>query len=327
MNRSALITGATGFVGSHLAEHLVQTGWAVRALVRRSSRRTLLEQLGVALHEGDLQDGAAIARAAAGVEVVFHLAAVTFAPSEEVFRAANAAGTRTLLDGVLAAHPRPERLVYLSSYAACGPSRASRPRGTDEVPAPLTAYGRSKLEGERVAREAERHGIRVVVLRAPPVYGPRDRALLSYFRLVKYGLAPVPAGAEGRTLHLIYAPDLARALARAADAPGGTYPVAEPVEHPWPALIDSIARAMHRRPLRLALPVPLVRTAAALTESIGNLAGNTPAFNREKAEEMLAEAWTCDLSRSAVLLPPAEATPLAQGMAQTVEWYTRQGWL
>lgn len=322
----AMITGATGFVGSHLAERLAGEGRRVRALVRATSDRRLLDSLGVEPRMGDLDDAASIRAAAEGAEVVYHLAAVTTARDEAGYHRANAEGTRTLVRALLQCEARPRRLVYLSSYAACGPANG-RPRRLEEPPAPLTAYGRSKLEGERVLTEAADAGMEVVVIRAPAVYGPRDRALLSYFQLVRLGIAPVPSGAERRRLHMIYAPDLALALARAAHVAPGTYPVAEPVEHPWPALISTIARAMDRRPLRLPLPAPLVRGAAAVTESIGRLAGSTPAFNREKATEMLADAWTCDLDGSAVLLPPEDATPLAEGIAQTVQWYRRQRWL
>jgi dihydroflavonol-4-reductase len=321
-----MITGATGFVGSHLAERLAEDGWRVRALVRATSDRSHLQALGVELRPGDLGSADAIREAAEGVDVVYHLAAVTTARDEAGYLRANAEGTRTLVRGLLQCRARPRRLVYLSSYAACGPANGG-PRRLEEPPAPISAYGRSKLEGERIVAEAASAGIEVVVIRSPAVYGPRDRALLSYFQLVRLGIAPIPAGAERRVLHMIYAPDLALALARSATVAPGTYPVAEPVEHAWPALIATIARAMGRRPLRIPLPAPLVRGAAALTESIARLGGSTPAFNREKATEMLADAWTCDLGASAALLPAEDATPLAEGISRTVQWYRRQRWL
>jgi dihydroflavonol-4-reductase len=326
MGQRALITGATGFVGSHLAERLSAEGWRIRALVRRSSDTSHLRGLGVELCEGDLTDPGSIARASAGTDVVFHLAALTAARDEAGYRRANVEGTRVVAEAVAGADPAPRRLVYLSSYAACGPASNGRPRRVEEEPAPLTAYGRTKLAGEAEARRVAGRGIEVVVVRAPAVYGPRDRALLPYFRMVRWGLAPVPGGGE-RRLHMIYVSDLALALARAADAAEGTYAVAEPVEHAWGAMVNSIARSLRRRPLRLPLPSPLVRLAARITEQIAGVAGTTVLFNPEKAEEMLAPAWVCDLSGSEALLPAEEATPLDRGIAQTVQWYKCQGWL
>lgn len=326
MRRRALITGATGFVGRHLTERLAAEGWWVRALVRPTSDTRHLEQLGVELHRGDLADEAALRRASAGVDVVFHLAAVTGLRDEKDFARANIEGTRHLVSAVRRAEPRPRRLVYLSSYAACGPAEPGRPRRPGDRPAPLTEYGRSKLAGEEeVLRECE-GALESVIVRAPAVYGPGDHALLPYFRLVRWGVAPSPAGGD-RELHLIYAPDLALALARAAEVPAGIYPVAEPVVHRWSGIVRAMAEGLGRRPLALPLPPALVRSAAALAEGAGALLRRTVVFNREKAREMLAPAWTCDLTGSEALLSAREATPLAEGVARTVEWYTRQGWL
>lgn len=325
MSRSALVTGATGFVGSHLVERLASSGWRLRALVRPTSDTALLERHGVEPVVGDLADPAAIARGADGVDTVFHLAAVVAAPSEAAYLRANAEGTEAVVEGLRRAGTRPRRLVYLSSYAACGPARADRPRGAGETPQPLTGYGRSKLEGERRIRAPFAEGIETTIVRAPAVYGPRDRALLTYFRMVDRRFAPLPAGE--RRLHFIFAPDLARALEGAARAPAGTYAVAEPVAYTLEELVDAIARALGKRPLRIGLPPALVRAAAAATEGIGRVAGFTPAFNREKAEEMLAEGWVCDLAGSEALLPPGDATPLEQGIERTARWYRTNGWL
>jgi dihydroflavonol-4-reductase len=326
MGRIALVTGATGFVGGHLAEQLASEGWRVRALVRPTSDTKHLRNLGAELVVGDLRDAEVIRTAADGADVAYHLAAVTFARSEAEFVRGNAEGTRTFARAVSAAATPPPRLVYLSSYAACGPSNG-RPRAVSDPAAPLTAYGRTKLAGEAAATGAAARGMEVVVVRAPAVYGPGDRALLPYFRLVKWGIAPLPAGGDRRRLHLIYAPDLGRALVAAGTAAAGTYAVAEPVEHTWTQLVADIGRSMGRRPLRIPLPTAVVRAAAALTQAAGGLAGVAVGFNREKAEEMLAPGWTCELAGSEVLLPEGEATPLAAGLAETVRWYSSQGWI
>jgi 2-alkyl-3-oxoalkanoate reductase len=326
MSRTAAITGATGFVGSHLVRAASTAGWTVRALVRRTSDTSELDQLGVERVVGDLDDPDALQSAFAGADVVYHLAAATFARSEAEFERANVQGVRNVVSAVVSAGPRPRRLVYLSSYAACGPTSNGRPRRADEPPEPLTAYGRTKLDGERALGPLSEQGIEAAILRAPAVYGPGDRALLSYFRLLRWGLAPVPSGAP-RRLHLIFASDLADALLRAADAPVGTYAVAEPVEHEWPEVVETIARLMDRTPIRLPLPAPLVRAAAAASETVGRIAGRAVPFNREKALEMLAPGWMCDLAGSEHLLPAERATPLAEGMATTIQWYRAQGWL
>lgn len=326
MQRRALITGATGFVGGHLAERLASEGWLLRALVRSTSDVARLRELGVELCPGDLGDASGLRSAVGGVDVVYHLAAATFARSDAEFERANVQGTKNVTAAVGAAEQRPARLVYLSSYAACGPALTNGARAVDETPAPLTAYGRTKLAGELVVRSAEQFGTDAVIIRAPAVYGPGDRALLSYYRLVKWGLAPSPVGG-GERLHVVYASDLALALARAADVRPGTYAVAEPVERSWGDIVDAMGAALGRKPLRVGLPAGLVRVAAAATQAAGRLAGRAVPFNREKAEEMLARAWVCDLAGSDALLPPEDVTPLTEGIVRTVGWYRRQGWL
>jgi nucleoside-diphosphate-sugar epimerase len=326
MGRLALITGATGFVGGHLAERLAAGGWAVRALVRPTSETTRLKAIGAELSSGDLSDVDAIRRAAAGADVVYHLAATTFARTEQEFARANVEGTANVARAVMDADPKPRRLVYLSSYAACGPAGDGAARGVDETPAPLTAYGRTKLAGEAEVRAVAEAGVEHLIVRAPAVFGPGDRALLSYFRLVKWGVAPSPAGG-GERLHLIYGPDLAAALARGAEGIEGTVAVADPVEHRWSDVVDAIADAMGRRPLRVPLPAPLVRGAARVSQAVFGVGGRAVPFNPEKAEEMLARAWICDLTGSASLLDHREVTPLAEAVSRTVAWYKREGWL
>src|SRR5690606_2438693 len=313
MRRRALITGATGFVGGHLVARLAEDGWAIRALVRPTSDTRRLEEVGAELWKGDLGDGEVLRRACAGVDTVFHLAAVTAARDDAGYEKANVEGTRSLIEAVSETDPRPRRLVYLSSYAACGPAPTGGIRALEETPAPLTAYGRTKLAGEVIVRSLGGRGVEVVVIRAPAVYGPGDRALLPYFRLIRWRLAPIPEGGENR-LHLLYVEDLARALAGAAEVPPGTYAVASPGVHRWSEVVETIASVMDRRPFRLPLPAPLVRLAAGITQAAGSLAGRAVPFNREKAEEMLASAWVCDLTGSEQMLPPEQATPLREGI-------------
>jgi nucleoside-diphosphate-sugar epimerase len=326
MAQRAFVTGATGFIGRLLVDELRRTGWSVRALARKSSDVQGLRESGIELVIGDITSGSLDDDALEGVSTVFHLAALTFARSDREYEEANAEGTRRVLKAVQDRGSSAPRFVYLSSYAAAGPAADGRPRALDAVPLPLTSYGRTKLEGELATLAAGRRGIDAIAIRAPVVYGPGDRALLPYFKLVRHGIAPMPGGKD-RKLHLIFAPDLVHALVRAADAPTGLYAVAEPFAHTWEDVVTAIAGAMGKRPVHLPLPAAGVRMAAALTQAAGRMIGKAVAFNREKAAEMLASAWVHELVGSEHLLPPERVTPLHEGIQRTVRWYIRQGWL
>ena len=179
--------------------------------MRPTSDTERLDRLGVRKWTGDLNDAELLRRASGEVDVVFHLAAVTAARDDAGYEMANVAGTRAIVEAIAGTERQPARLVYVSSYTACGPAPVDGVRSIEQAPAPLTAYGRTKLRGEEIVRSLAGRGVEVVVIRAPAVYGPGDRALLPYFRLIRWGIAPVPQRGENR-LHLLYVEDLVEAL-------------------------------------------------------------------------------------------------------------------
>ena len=317
-----LITGATGFVGSELIEAVARHGLRARALVRETSDVARLERHGIERVVGDLSDSAALRRALAGSDTVLHLAAATRALDPETFHAVNGEGTRRLVEAMEAAGPR--RLVYLSSLAAVG-SRGDRPVGPDDEPRPLTAYGASKLAGERAALSAG--SLSVAVLRAPAVYGPGDRDLLTFFRLADRGVLPV-VGARTRRLQFVHVRDLAEGLLAAArSAATGIFHVAEPASYAWDEVLTLLAAAVGREGRRVRVPGPLLRSAAALSEFGARIRGRPAIFDRDKAREVLAPGWLCETERAARELGFEAGTGLPEGLRETARWYRGYGWL
>ncbi len=318
----ALVTGATGFVGSHLVQALVEAGVGVRALVRRTSDTGTLQALGIQRVEGGLEDEAAVARASEGADVVFHLAALKQARSRDEYFRVNTGAVRV---AALAARAAGARLVYLSSMAAVGPARDGRPVVEADEPAPITDYGRSKLAGEAVCREV---GGEAVILRAPAVYGPGDRDLLRFFAMAARGVLLVPGGPD-RLLQLLHVRDLVGALVQAGRAPraGGLYHVADPRPYAWRRVVELVAAAVGRRVRVLWVPPPLVRAAAAASEWGAGVAGRATIFNRDKARELLASGWLCDTAAAERELAFQSRVPLATGLTETAQWYRARGWL
>lgn len=322
-----LVTGASGFVGSHLVERLLEAGFAVRALVRPSSDVAHLAELGVERVVGTLDDLPALVQAVSGADAVLHLAAVTGARSQAEYDRVNRDGTRLLVQAMLTASPCPRRLVLLSSLAAVGPSADGRPVTAGNTPRPLTAYGRSKLAGEAETLALQGRA-EVVVLRAPAVYGPRDRELLRFFRLARLGVLAVPGGPE-RYVQLIHVADLADALVRAVTAPGaaGIHHVADPQPYAWTQIVRWVGEAVGRRGIMIPVPGWMVRTAAVASEAAARLRGGATVFNREKVTELLAPAWLADTTSAERVLGFRTRISLREGLADTARWYRAHGWI
>ena len=322
-----LLTGATGFVGSHVAESFVRAGWQVRALVRsvEKARQTLPPPIEVV--SGSLEDETALRIAVRGVDVVVHLAALTHARTEREYHIANVEGTERLLRAALDATPRPRRFVYLSSLAAVGPAIDGRGVRTDDPPRPLTAYGRSKLAGEAICMRA-RDAIEMVILRAPAVYGPRDTDLFHFFKLARTGLIPVPMG-PARPLQMVHVSDLARALVQAAGTDGapGVYHIAEQRAYTWEEVGQLVGAAVNHSVRPLRVPATLIRGLAAVSELAAAAVGRSSIFNRDKARELLAPGWLCETDTARMELKFEAGIPLPDGLRTTAQWYREQGWL
>ncbi len=319
-----LVTGATGFVGSHLAERLRRQGDEVVALVRSPARARALRELGVTLVPGDLGDPAALAQALHGVEVVHHVAGLTAARSEAEFHAVNVEGTARLLEAAARAGVR--RFVLVSSLAAAGPSARGQRRAGEEPGEPVTAYGRSKAAAEAVVRAGP---IPWTIARPPAVYGPRDVELLKIFRIARLGVAPV-FGEGLQELSLVYGPDLAEALAAmgsAAGAGGRIYYPAHPEIVTSGELVRAIGASMGRRVRLLPLPRPVAGGLLQVTGLAARLAGRATLLNPDKAAEFFQPAWTCEPALLTSETGWRAAHDLGQGLAKPLAWYRSERWL
>jgi nucleoside-diphosphate-sugar epimerase len=327
----AVVTGANGFVGSHLIEALLARGLHPRAVVRASSDTRWIPTT-VERATAPLEDSTALGRAMRGANVVFHLAAVTSTSRVEDYERTNVEGTRRMLEAVKAHAPR-ARVVLCSSLAAVGPARGGNLLREEDEPIPVSPYGRSKLEAERAAEAfAAEHALEIVIVRPSAVYGPRDRDILAAFRLARNGLALRVASAEQR-LSMIHARDLAQALVLAAQrshvSRGATrrYHVSDGTAPTWRAVTAAIAAAVGRRVLSVPLPPAAAFGAATIDSFVSGVRKAKPLITRGRIHELMANDWACDISRAREELGFTPSVPLADGLRETWEWYRAQGWL
>lgn len=320
----AAVTGATGFVGRHLAEALLRRGDAVRCLARSTARAAELEEAGAALVPGSLEDETALVALVDGADVVYHVAGLVAAGSEAELLRVNRDGTARLARAAREAGV--ERLVLVSSLAVTGPTSSGQPLDETAAERPLTPYGRSKQAAEAALRAA---GVPFTILRPPAVYGPRDAQFLRLFRLARLGLGPLPG--DGRQeLTLVHARDLAEALIAAAESPatlGRVYHAGHGKPVTQRGLVEAIGRAVGRRVLLLPLPRGLVRALLALSGAAARAAGRSTLLSSDKAEELLAPAWTCSSEALARNAGWRARIGLEEGLAETARWYRQAGWL
>lgn len=320
------VTGATGFVGTHVVAALQARGHAALCLVRDSRKATAAFPTPPAmLVTGDLADMTSLARGCREADAVVHLAGLTAARSRAELFAVNADGTRALVDAVRAAGKDVTRVLSVSSLSAAGPASYGVAHGGPEAAHPVSDYGRSKLAGETPVRELTRPW---VILRPPAVYGPRDREFLRLFTLAARGVAPLFGGGTQR-LSLVFAPDLATAIVDCLErmpGPGVYYP-AHPEVTTARALVEGIGTAL-ARPVRIVrLPRALVRPLFFLTGTAAKLARRATLLSADKANEILADAWICSPAALTEAVGWRATTDLATGLRTTAEWYREAGWL
>lgn len=322
--RVALVTGASGFIGSHLVEVLLARSWRVRCLVRKASVIKWLPTDDVSLIDGDITlPGENLERAVSNVSVVFHLAGLTSAIDDSAYTNVNVEGTRNIVTAMQKAAPG-ALLVFCSSLAAAGPASTKRPLNETDEPSPVSAYGKSKLTAERIVAES---GLQHLIVRPPTVYGPRDKDILAVFKLVSHGLA-LRVAREGQRLSLVHAQDLARGFASAAESDGrGLYYMTDGMVHTWEGVIDHVGRAVGKRPRIISIAPGVVDVLSRAERLRASLFGSKPLLTPDRVIELSQANWTCDDTRARLDIDYESSIALPEGLKSTADWYRKQGWL
>ncbi len=321
-----LVTGGTGFLGSHIVERLLEEpGAEVFALVRDPARPRWLEREGrVRFLTGDLGNIPALPD---GLSAVYHVAGSTKTLRPGAYYTVNRDGTANLLRALERQPGRP-RFVHISSLAAAGPCVRGRAVCEDEPPRPVSPYGDSKLQAEKeVLRRRERFP--VVLLRLGAVYGPRDEDFLEYFRWIKRGVRPVLG--RRKSMSLVYVRDAVRAALAAgrADVPSGEIlNIADPRPYGWEDIGRVAAGILGRRPVDVHLPFWTAYLATAAAEGIGRLVGvESSLWSFSKVKQMRPDAWVADVGTARRLLGFETLFTLEQGLGETIAWYLWKGLL
>ncbi len=322
-----LVTGATGFLGSHVVEVLLEHGHEVVALVRATSDVAFLEERKVELRQASLETGEGLAEALSGMEAVVHSAGVVKARSAEEFNRVNAEGSANLVRAAAQVEPKLRRFVYISSLAAHGPSSEGNPRDPAADAAPVTHYGRSKLAGE-LAVLSHKDQLPITVIRPPAIYGPRDKEMFAFFKSVSRRLVPL-IGKEN-TASVIYGADCARAVVAALekDHPSGRiYFVDDGRIYTWSEMGRALQDALEVRALPVRVPAAVFTAAAYASELYGKFTRQSVMLTRDKLNELRQPHWVCESQAIQKELGWRPSVDFYEGARETAQWYRIHGWL
>jgi dihydroflavonol-4-reductase len=324
----ALVTGGTGFIGSHLVEALIQRGIEVRCLLRKSSDLKWISHLPVEYAWGDCRDKASLKEPVKGVDFIFHSAGVTKAVKEEIFYEINAHGTENLIQVCLEQNPGLRKFIYLSSQAAAGPSRIGDRKKESDPCEPVSAYGRSKRRGEELALD-HAHRLPLLILRPSAVYGPRERDIYVFLKFLSKGINPCLSPPD-QHLSLCYVRDVVQAALLSADAQtpaGEIFFIADGQDYSIGSVGDTFAQVLEVHTFRFCVPRWLVMGIASFSEYVSQISHRPALISRGKAEEMVQKNWVCDITKAKTVLGFVPSTLLTEGARLTVDWYKRENWL
>ena len=316
-----LVTGASGFVGSHIVETLLAKKHQVTCIVRKTSDLSWISHLQVFFKYGDLSDEKFLEICVKDADIVVHCAGSVRAFNREEYFKSNVENTKNLCNAVMKANPSLKKFIFISSQAAMGPSSSSEPKKLSEEETPVSDYGLSKVVAEEAVKEIFTGRVPYTILRPSSVYGPRDKDIFIFFNLVNKHLRPVTV--EKRVLQLVYVKDVAEAVISCIDnkkSDNKTYYLAEATPYTWSEVGQIISKSVGRTTMPLPVPDFVFKFAGMAAQSFSYITKKPAVLNKQKINEMLQEYWIAD-NKSARDDLGIEFTKLEIASKITYNWY------
>ncbi len=324
----AVVTGANGFVGSHLVDHLLSKGYKVRCITRKTSDLKWLDGKQVEIFDCGLFDKDSLRKAFTDAQYIYHVAGVVKSKKPEGYFRGNVETTKSLLETALEFRSNIKRFLIVSSQTAAGPSFDEKPVDERDEPHPITTYGRSKLAQEKTAEEYMDR-IPVTICRAPAVYGERDTEIFIFFQTFAKGLFTT-IGFDRKLISLIHVNDLVRGFVLAAEnekAAGQTYFISSEKFYTWEEVGETTKKIMKKKPLHVKVPHFMVYFIASIAQFFAMFSSKPATLNIEKARDITRHAWICSTQKAVNEIGYRQEISIEEGIKRTVDWYRGQGWL
>lgn len=324
----ALVTGASGFVGSHLVDLLLSQNYKIRVIARKGSSLRWVKDQPIEIFNCNYNDTEGLKKAVNECDYIFHVAGVIKSKTKEGYFAGNQVVTRNLLDAVKKSNPNLKRFIHISSQAAVGPSPDDKPIDETAPYNPVSVYGKSKMAAELEVLK-EKDSIPITICRPPSVYGPRDEEVLVFFQTIAKGLHPM-IGFDEKNISLVHVSDLVRGILLAAEndlSIGKTYFIADEKYYNWRDVGELASRLLNKKVIRIRIPHFAVFAVAAVSQLLSYFRKEAVKLSLEFANEMVQQNWTCSVQRAVKELGYRQQITLEDGFLDTIEWYKKEKWL
>lgn len=315
-------------MGSHLVDLLLQKGYHVKCIVRKSSDVKWLEGKPVTIIDCGLTSKTELINVLEGADYLYHVAGVVKSKKPEGYYLGNVETTRTLLEAATELKKPLKRCLIVSSQTAAGPSLDGKPVTEEMPPLPITTYGKSKREQEMVAL-SYRERVPLTICRAPAVYGERDTEIFIYFNAFNKGVTTT-IGFDKKRVSLIYVKDLVRGLVMAAESEksaGNIYFISSDKFYTWDQIGNVTAAVLGKKAISIPVPHPIVYLIAAVAQFFSLFSSKAATLNIEKARDITQTNWICDAGLAKTHFGFLQEIELEEGIKSTCEWYKAQGWL
>ena len=324
----AFVTGATGFVGSHLVDRLLKEEFEVYCLKRKTSNTRWLEGKNVSYVNGDLYSNDVLEKTIKNMDYVFHVAGVLKSKKKEGYKKGNNLATKNLIEITHKVKPDLKKFVHISSLAVCGPTPGEKSIDENYIPKPITNYGRTKFEAEQEVLKY-RDRMPVIIIRPPAVFGPRDTEILVYFQTFSKGLNSV-IGLKEKYLSLIYIEDLIDGIMLAAEKSnnsGEVYFISSDKAYNWNDIGNITSKLLGKKAIKIKVPHSVVFGVGYIAQFFSTFSKNAATLNVEKCKDITRERWVCSNQKAKDELGFIEKHTLEESFAKTIEWYKKNNWI
>lgn len=323
----ALVTGGHGFIGSFLVEKLLKEDFSVRCLVRKNSNLKWVKKLPIEFIYGDITDKASLIPAVQDCDYIYHIAGAIKGSTQEKFFSVNTDGTLNLAEAAQKISNL-KRFVFVSSVAAVGPVIGNEKPREDSECCPVSVYGASKLEAEKLLKE-KYPDLPLTIIRPPIVYGPRDENFLTFFKFAKIGFFPKLPPKE-KYYSIVYVKDLVEGIylaSRSENAKGQTYFISNPEIYSFEKMAECMSEPFSKTPSFIYVPKTVVRLLSFAGDAYAYLTKKDIMLTSKKFPELMAASWICSSEKSFHDFQFKTKVSLLEGMKETVQWLKENRYL